>query len=155
MISGIEFLRRKARMTQSEVAAGAGISVALLGKLSVPYPKMTTSLAIYMRIADVFHVAVDDLLELHDEQELDLGDRVTYRSRTENLENCVAVYRREKNLSLEQLGQLLGGKTKECARLGCASAEPKKKHIRILAAHEGITPEAFCRLYAPSPQSER
>ena len=37
MISGIEFLRRKARMTQSEVAAGAGISVALLGRLSVPY----------------------------------------------------------------------------------------------------------------------
>ena len=37
---------------------------------------MITSLAIYMRLADVFHVAVDDLLALHDEQELELGDRV-------------------------------------------------------------------------------
>ena len=152
MISGVKFYQRKARMSQHKLAELAGVSGFLLQRMNAPDKQKSISLANYIRVAEVLRVPVSALLEQHDDSELADGDRVRYPSRTENLNSPVAVYRKRHGITLEQLGERLGGKTRACAQLACAEEHPRKKHIRVLAAYEDITPEEFCRLYAPEKE---
>ena len=94
------------------------------------------------------NVPIDDLLVPHDETDLDEGGYIP-PSRTENLQNCISVYRHTKSLTFRVLGNRLGGISRERARSICASNTPTEKHIQKLAAYEGVSPEVFRTLYAP------
>ena len=148
MISGTEYYRRKARLSVLELSRRTGIAATLLRKLCDD-PPMTTSTMIYMRAAAELGVMAMDLLEQHDERELDVGDQAAYPSRSEQMTNCVAVYRRAKGLTYEQLALRLGSPNRECGRRACMTEQAGKKHVRVLAAYEGITPEQFRKMYAP------
>lgn len=143
----MEYYTRKSRMNRNKLAALAGISPATFHAMCTGKGTMKRSVVLYERVAEVFGVEISQLLQTYDVSELGAHDRIIYPSRTENLNNCVAVYRRRHGLTLAQLGQRLGGKTRECARQACASDRPPRKHIQALAAYEGVTPEAFCRKY--------
>ena len=149
MISGTEYHRSKARMSIRRLAERAGVSVAVLQKLCGGEPPLSTPLEKYMRVAEALGVSIADLLRMHDERELDIGDQAAYPSRTEQMTNCVAVYRRAKGLTYEQLALRLGSPNRECGRRACMTAHAGKKHVRVLAAYEGITPEQFRKMYAP------
>ena len=151
MISGTEYYRRKARLSLRTLSKRTGIAVPLLRKLCDD-PPMTTSTEIYMRVAAELGVKAMALLEQHDESELDVGDQAAYPSRTECMTNCVAVYRRQKGLNYEQLALRLGSPNRECGRQACALEMPRKKHVRVLAAYEGISPEQFRARYAPGKE---
>lgn len=147
MISGTEYYRRKARLSLQELSRRTGIAVKVLRKLC-DEPPMVTPTTIYMRAAAELGVKAMNLLEQHDERELDIGDQAAYPSRTERMTNCVAVYRRTKGLTYEQLARRLGSPNRECGRQACAGECAGKKHVRVLVAYEGITPEQFRLLYA-------
>lgn len=147
MITGTEYFRLKARISQKALARRAGVGLVTIQRMCWAVNPETAALATYMRVAEALGVSVHQLLRDRDESELEDGDHAVYPSRTGSPNNCLAAYRREHGLSLEQLGQRLGGKTRECARLACASERPPQKHIRTLAAYEGVTPEEFCREY--------
>ena len=151
-IYGTEFLRRKARMSLRVLSERSGVSTAVLRKLCKGEPPMSTPLMIYMRVSEAFEVPIADLLREHSESELDAGDHTAYPSRTDGQQNCVAVYRRVKGLTLEQLAQLLGSSNRQCAQLACAGEKAGRKHVRLLAAHEGISPEEFRQIYAPDKE---
>ena len=146
MISGTEYYRRKARLSLLELSRRTGITAALLRKMCNE-PPMSTSTDIYMRAAAELGVKVMDLLEQHDESELDVGDHTAYPSRTDRMTNCVAVYRRAKGLTYAQLARQLGSPNRQCAQLACSGEKAGRKHVRLLAAHEGITPEQFRQMY--------
>lgn len=148
MISGTEFYRSKARMSIRELSERSGVCAAVLVKLCGGEPPMNTPLSVYMRAAEALDVSLADLLKMHDERELDIGDQAAYPSRTECMTNCVAVYRRTKGLTYEQLARRLGSPNRECGRQACAGERAGKKHVRVLAAYEGITPEQFRQQYA-------
>lgn len=147
MITGTEYCRRKARISQNTLAKRSGVSLVTVRRMCWAVNPETTTLTTYMRVAEALGVSIRQLLQDRDESELEDGDRAAYPSQTDNPNNCLTVYRHEHGLSLEQLGQRLGGKTRECARRACASEHPPKKHIKTLAAYEGVTPEEFCREY--------
>lgn len=151
-ISGTEYHRCKARMSMRTLAKRSGVSLPVLNKLCSGEPPMTTSLEKYMRVAEALGVSIADLLRMHDERELGAGDHTFYPSRTDRMTNCVAVYRREKGLSYAQLARLLGSSNRECGRLACTSERAGKKHVRLLAAYEGISPEQFRARYAPGKE---
>ena len=147
MITGTEYYRLKARISQNTLAKRAGVGLVTVQRMCWGIQPQTTALSTYMRVAEALGVSVHQLLRDRDESELEDGDHAAYPSRTGSPNNCLAMYRQEHGLSLEQLGQRLGGKTRECVRQACASEHPPKKHIRTLAAYEGVTPEEFCREY--------
>ena len=148
-ITGVEYFTRKSRMNRKKLAAMAGISPSTFTRMCSGEGIMQRSVLLYARVAEVFGVEIAQLLETYDDSELGVGNKAAYPCRTANLDNCVAVYRQRQGLTLAQLGARLGGKTRACAQLACAEETPRKKHIKVLAAYEGITPEEFCRIYAP------
>ena len=150
MITGMEYYARKSQTSRRRLAALAGISPVTFYAMCAGEGIMKRSVALYERAAEFFGVEVSQLLQSYDDSELSTHDCIRYPSRTENLSNPVAVYRKQHNLTYAQLGERLGNKTRECARQACAAKHPRKKHIRVLAAYEGVTPEQFCRLYAPN-----
>ena len=152
MIPGVRFYRLKARISQRKLAELAGVSICFLQRMECPNKQMTMSLGNCMRVAEVLHVPVSALLQEYDDSELDAGDKATYPSWTANLRNCVAVYRQRHGLTLAQLGERLGGKTRACAQLACAEEKPRKKHVLVLTAYEGITLEELHQLYAPKTE---
>lgn len=149
MISGTEYHRSKARMSIRRLAERAGVSVAVLQKLCGGKPPMSTPLEKYMRVAEALGVSIAEFLQMHDGRELDVGDQTAYPSRTERMTNCVAVYRRVKGLTYEMLAERLGSPNRGCGHRAYMTAQAGKKHMRVLAAYEGITPEQFRKMYAP------
>ena len=147
MISGTEYYRRKARMSMRELSERSGVSDPVLKKLCSGEPPMTTPLSMYMRVSEALNVSIQDLLKMHDQKELDVGDHTAYPSRTDCMTNCVAVYRRAKGLTYAQLALRLDSPNRQCAQLACAGEKAGRKHVRLLAAHEGITPEQFRQMY--------
>ena len=147
MINGIEYYRRKRGMSIRALAEKS--------ELSVPYVRSLlhgkgceTALRQYMRLSNALGTPIDTLLPNYDENELDVGRYCTYGSQTEDRGNCITVYRHRKGLSYRQLALRMGCATRESGRQACMHAVPKEKHLRALAAYEGISPEEFCRRYS-------
>ena len=149
LISGVKYHRSKAKLGRDKLASFAGISRGTLWNMEASCELPDISSVLYMRLAEALHVSVEELLTPHDDSELEDGDKTAYPSKTENLKNPIAVYRKQHGLTVAQLGERLGGKSKEWGRQACASEHPSEKQIEALAACEGITPEEFLRLYAP------
>ena len=104
-------------------------------------------------LSELSGVSIADLLRVHSESELEAGNHTAYPSRTDGRQNCVAVYRRVKGLTLEQLAQRLGSSNRQCAQLACSGEKAGRKHVRLLAAYEGISPEQFRQKYAPNKEA--
>ena len=147
MISGTEYYRRKARMSLRELSERSGVSDPVLQKLCSGKPPEETPLIMYMRVSEALDVSIGELLKMHSKRELNAGDHTAYPSRTDCMTNCVAVYRREMGLTYAQLAQLLNSPNRECGRQACIGERAGKKHVRLLAAYERISPEEFRRRY--------
>ena len=146
-MNGIEFFRRSRGMSTRELAEKSDLSLPYLRGL-IRGKEHDTALNIYVRLSDALGVRVDDLLMNFDESELDVGTYNSYEYRTENPDNCIASYRSEKGLSYRELALRMGLTSREAGRIACKHTVPREKHLRALAAYEGISPEEFCRRYS-------
>ena len=146
---GVEFYRRKARMTRQELADKAGIPLSCVCSLENNL-RRTSRFDLYLAVSDALGVPVDALLGDYDEALLLPGDHRVAKIKDHNkpVANCIAEYRRIENLSLDQLGGLLGV-TRQMAHKLCKRTQPQDKAVSLLAAHEGISPEDFMVRYAP------
>ena len=144
MIMGLKYCRIRAHISVKTLADRSGVSTATI--MAIEKGNVNSSLEIFLKLADALEVPIEALTKEHDDSELEAGDRVTYKSQDTDL-NCIGVYRLRKNLSLEQMSVMLG-LTREGARQVCISEKPRKKHLRFLAEHEGLTPDEFRHLYA-------
>ena len=149
MITGIDFWRRQRRLSIQALAQMTGIGIAKLRDLAKGTNKRNTPTSVYMDLSKALAADVDDLLKIYPESELEgLGNYCSYASKTDSPRNCIAVYRRQKGLTYEQLAALWGSPCRESGREACARAEPRPKHIKALAAYEGISEEEFRRKYS-------
>ncbi len=107
----------------------------------------------YVAVSDALGVPVDALLGDYDEALLLPGDHRVAKSKSHDkpVANCIAEYRRVENLSLDQLGGLLGV-TRQMAHKLCRRTQPQDKAVNLLAAHEGITAEDFLIRYEPEKE---
>ena len=156
MVCGIEFFRRKQRISVTELSKRSGIAYDVLRRMIRDRRRLLNAPTHYFtRLADVLGTSIEALTQEYSESELADGDRTAYPSHTGHQDNCIAIYRDVMGLSLEQLGQRMGNKTKECARQACAAKEPKEAHIKVIADYEGITPEEFRRRYQPNHRDDK
>jgi transcriptional regulator with XRE-family HTH domain len=148
-INGIRYNRMKQRLSLMELADRAGMLYNSLGRIERLHNLDSIGGRTTLYLSDALGVSADELLKFYDSSLLDEGDKAPYPSRTENLNNCVAVYRRAKGLTYADLAKRLGITTKEGGRQACSRDVPSPKHIQALASYEYISPEEFLLLYSP------
>lgn len=147
-MNGVKYYRLMKRLSREKLAALSGVSIPTLGKMeNVRQPGRIYS-SNYKKTAKVLCISVDDLIKNDYPDPKNGPKRSAYPSRTENLNNCISVYRRRHLLTYEKLAFRLGLKTRERARQICADNVPNKKHILILAKYENISAEEFIRKYS-------
>jgi transcriptional regulator with XRE-family HTH domain len=148
-MSGVKYYRIKQGLSREKLAKITGISIPTLIKMENATKPGKISARHYRKVADALKVTIDDLIKT-DFSDIsdDFPKRSHYTSKTENLVNCIAVYRRNNMLTYERLAVRLGLTTRERARQICASEIPLLKHLATLAKYENISVEEFIQRYS-------
>ena len=145
MISGLEYWRRKKRVTVAEL-----IENAKMGKINprvwadAEHILKSSDSDRLVRAADYLGVTVDELLTPHRSSELLKEDRGLWRCKSRDPKNCISNYRVEKRLTYSDLGKRLGV-TRQAAQQLCGRASMRS--IRRVCALEGISQEEFMARY--------
>ena len=150
-MNGVEFYRKKNRLSHKELSRRTGISIQTIQKLE-KHPNGMTPAGVYRKLSDELHVGIDELFLSFDPRLLEEGDRIDRKSRRPLGVNPVAVFVREKNLTFQQLGDRL-----QMTRMGaskvCRSPQIPEKHLSRLAKQEHLSIEEFLELYVPEKTS--
>lgn len=143
-ISGIEFCRLKARMSQKTLAKLSDIHVVTIGNLERGGLSGRVYTDEVQRITDALRVSADELLRAHHRDELEPGDRCPWPA-DGSTGNLLDNYRVFNNLSYQQMGTHLGI-TRQWAYTICHQRYPEK-YVRLLCEIEGISLHAFLIQY--------
>lgn len=146
-MNGIKYYRCKNRMTVSDLGRASGVNLTTISRLEKKI-EPTSSLDLYIRLSEALGVTVDDLLIEYDGGTLRDGDHPTAKRQTQKITNCIDFYRREENLTFQQLAARMGGVSRQRAKEVCTAEKPSLKTMALLAEHEGISREEFERRYA-------
>lgn len=149
-MTGLSYWRKKRHYSKKVLSEKAGVSIVFIAKLEQGFSP-ETSFILYIRLANALNVTVDQLLEEYDDAELGMGDHGTYRKTEEKhcSANCIAEYRREENLTYQELSLILGISSREGARRICNAPCSSKKHLKTLAAREKLSVAEFMVRYEP------
>lgn len=150
-ITGIKYWRRKKRFTRKELSKRAAVSENFITNAEKEISPQTV-FSTYIKLANALSVPLDDLLKEYDDSQLDYCDHATYlfkKKRPPENANCIAKYRIDENLTYQQLSEILGITSREGARKICNSSCPSSKHLKTVAAREGISVEEFLFRYTP------
>lgn len=153
-INGIEYYRRKRCMKKIDLEKASGVSVSCIAEHEAMPTLDNSRMEIILRLADGLGVTVDQLLEIHSRSELTPLDRSFRVSDEHNPRNPIANYRKSKNLTLRELGKLLGGLTKWGTSKVCRMNDPPIRHIRALAILEDMSVEEFLDMYCYRKEDE-
>jgi transcriptional regulator with XRE-family HTH domain len=146
-INGIRYHRLKQRLSMTELADRAGMFSSALGKVERQHNLDNLHGSTLLNLSNALHVPADELVQFYDSSLLKEGDRASYPSQSDNLNNCVAIYRRATGITYADLAKRLGITTKEGGRKACNRDTPSPKHVQALALYEHISPEEFSRRY--------
>ncbi len=150
-MNGIRYYRIKKGLSQRELSKLSGVCIPTV----VNMEQMTHPHGIYgynyLKVQEVLNVSMDDLIR-DDFPDNESGEplSVPYPSRTENPDNCITKYRRDNSLTFQALAHRMGVTSKECARKACSATLPLQKHLKALAAYEGISVGTFIDKHSPS-----
>ena len=144
-ITGVEFHRLKRRLSVFELARQSGIPPKTIHKMENGL-SLTMSARSYIEVSKALGVTVDELIQDYDESMLSDGDRPRCWQAVKPPVNTIANYRLAENLSLQQLGNMLGV-TREGARRICMRDSVSDKHIARLAEATGMTTRKFVSYY--------
>ena len=145
-MNGIQYCRKKNRMSIKELAGKAEVCPMTISKLEKADQIRVSCLTLH-RIACALGVTMDDLLKNYPDELITPSDRTPFPQRTGCPTNCVSNYRLAHNLSHEELGRRLGNRTRSLSQIACKLETPKDKHVKALAAWEGISDKAFREKY--------
>ncbi len=147
LISGLEFWRRKKRVSKAELQellGGAGN----LQNWADPRTLLDASgVRQLILLADHLGVTVDQLFEVHSTAQLEDGDRYQHQSKYNFSDNCLCNYRTAKGLNYRQLAERMGGISHQWAHQMCRSPRASRAGIRRIARYEKMTPEEFLSIY--------
>ena len=146
-MNGIKYWRLKNRMTLAELSDCADITITTVRYLEKKV-RDTTTVDIYVRISDALGVTVDDLLIEYSDDALQDGDRPVSKHGGTKLINCIAMYRKTENLTLQQLAARMGVSSRERARQICNTPMPSRKNLLKLAEYENLSLQEFEVRYA-------
>lgn len=147
-MSGVEYYRRKRRLTLHELAELSGVTTITIRsyeKKGIPENAPVDAL---LALADVFEVSLDELLKEHYENELTTADRNTYESSIQVSTNVISNYRLRLNLRYQELAERLQLGARESARVACRRKTALPKHIQLICRYENMSVEEFVTEYS-------
>jgi|BioPla2DNA2_1021312.scaffolds.fasta_scaffold12938_6 transcriptional regulator with XRE-family HTH domain len=148
-MNGVKYYRLKRGIKSITLAQKTGISIGTIKNMERATKPGKISAVNYCKVADVLQVSIDDLLKNnYPDPGVEVPYRAPYPSRTANVKNLIYIYRRTYNITCQQLAHILGLKSRERARQLCSTKTPSEKHIKTLAAHEGISIDEFKNKYS-------
>lgn len=147
-MNAIRYYRLKHQLTQEGLAKKVGVSKGTISKYERAARPSGGRGHNYNAISRFFRVPMNELLESKEDTTHRNQVQTIRESRTENMKNCITVYRHAHGLTFKALASLLDRTSRECARQACERDVPVKEHINTLAAHEGISVEEFIAKYS-------
>lgn len=133
-------------MTLAELAERSGVR-----KMTIcNYEKMQALAKVHtmklLALADTLDVTLDALVEVYDPASLDVGDHYTKPCSSLSADTPLARYRARKNLTMQQLGDMLGVKKQYVSTI-LSKPDIPKKTLAKLCALEDLTPAEFLVRY--------
>ncbi len=144
-ITGVEYYRLKAQMSVLELTRQSGIPSKTIHKMEKGL-SITMSAQSYISVSKALGVTVDNLILGYDDSMLSAGDRPRCWQEEKSPTNIIANYKRKENLSLKQLGALLG-LSREGARRVCMRNSVSDKYITCLTEAAGMSTREFLECY--------
>ena len=146
MITGLEYYRRENRLRQKDIASITGVNISVIRRMLSGENMENMYLGKIVKLSDALSISVDDLLAFRDDSTLDGSTFIP--AKEDPPMNCIEVYRRTKSLTLKVLAERLG-LSKQAVSMLCKMRIPTEKHIKSLAAYEGISTAEFIWRYSP------
>ena len=148
-MNGIKYFRLISGMKIDTLAKKTGLSTGTIKNLEKADKPSGISAASYLKVSNALQVSPDKLIKSgYPDSGSMVPKRAPYPAQTGNAINHIFIYRREKNISCQQLADILGLTSRERARQLCSTEVPSKKHLETLAKHENISIEKFKRKYS-------
>lgn len=145
-MTGIEYFRRKRRMSVKALTAAAHLGETTVTNYEHLRPEQM-QIPVLLKISRALDVPIDDLIKEYDESLLEPGDHHTHtRNISLTKTTPIANYRRAKNLTVAQLAEIAGC-TKQNISRACIEGGRRDKIIAKICKHDGIDRETFDRLY--------
>ena len=145
-MNGIAYFRRKRRMTMDELAKRSGVSQMTICNYEKKQTLIQSSTTKLLALADALDVTLDALVEAYDPASLDVGDHYTKPSASLHADTTRARYRKQKNLTMQQLADMLGVRKQYVSTI-LMEPEIPEKTLAKLCALEGLTPAEFLGKY--------
>ena len=145
-MNGIAYFRRKRRMTMEELAKRSGVNKMTICNYEKKKTLIQSSTMKLLALADALDVTLDALVEPYDPASLDVGDHYTKPSASLLADTPLARYRKQKNLTMQQLADLLGVRKQYVSNI-LMEPEIPEKTLAKLCALEGLTPVEFLCKY--------
>lgn len=153
-ISGLRYWRKKHGLSIAALAERAGVSVNEIGTCERHGFSIYTHASVFRRLAAALYVRVDELLALHDESELLLGERSSRRAESHRPTNVIDNYRVRNNLTLRAMGDLLGVSRQTVLNYCCAK-QVNMRAVDTLCQREGLSKTSFFEKYRGSDRDRR
>mgnify|MGYP000886519004 CR=1 FL=1 len=148
-MNGIKYFRLIRGMKAITLAEKTGLSIGTIKNMEKTNIPNRISASNYCKVADVLQATIDDLIkDGYPNSGGSVPKRAPYPSRTADERNHIFIYRKEKNMSCQQLADILGLSSRERARQLCSMEMPLEKHLEKLANLENLSIEEFKRKYS-------
>lgn len=146
-ITGLEYLRRKRRMSQRELAARSEVHEVTIQNIERKgIGKRASSSQLY-KIARALSATVDELFMYHSGSELDAGDRGSVHAKSRNPQNALDNYRCRNNLTYREMAKRLGLSCQGAIDV-CNRKMIKPKYLFRICEYENISTEEFEMKYS-------
>lgn len=148
-MNGIKYFRLMSGMKIAVLAEKTGLSMGTIKNMEKADKPSGISAASYLKVSNALQVSPDELIKSgYPDSERTLPKRAPYPTQTGNVLNHIFIYRREKNMSCQQISDILGLTSRERTRQLCSTKVSAKKHLETLAKYENISVGKFKRKYS-------
>lgn len=146
---GLEVICRKRHMDIETLAERIGMPKTTLLHYTQQCKPDSISASIIAKVADYLDVTVDELIQLHPDDAIGLGDRELRNSHTEHPDNILAKYRHAKHITFDELAALIGVTSRQCPNQSCQkkTTRKEKEYVARLAAFENMSMSEFYQVY--------
>lgn len=145
-ITGLEYYRRKHRWSRFELWRRSGVRRESIEDYEAGASLERCRMHTALRLADALGITVDQLLEIHTQDELEVCDKNYRPSEMHDPDNVLTVYRKVHNYTIREFGKILGITGWGASKL-CRTPVAKEIYVRKLADLEGMSLEEFYETY--------
>lgn len=148
-MTGIKYFRILSQVSREKLAEITEISIPTLKKMEKASDPSRICASNYRRVSMALRVSVENLIRCDYPDAQDGGPvRTSRKSRADNKDNCISVFRMKKGLTYQRLADCMDLGSRQRAHQICCEGTPLTEHVEVLAQRENISTEEFIKKYS-------